>query len=53
MYENPEFNEKGEKILCQETGKNSQMLMDVRVQRLKAGEKVRIMEQDKIGRAHV
>ena len=47
MYENPEFNEKGEKILCQETGKNSQMLMDVRVQRLKAGEKVRIMEQDK------
>ena len=47
MYENPEFNEKGEKILCQETGKNSQMLMDVRVQRLKAGEKVRIMEQEK------
>ena len=31
MYENPAFNEKGEKILCEEKGKNSHMLMDVRV----------------------
>ncbi len=47
MYEKPEFNEKGEKILCEEKGKNAHMLMDVSVRRLKAGEKVRIMEQEK------
>ena len=47
MYETPEFNEKGEMILCEEKGKNSHMLMDVRVQRLTAGQKVRVMEQAK------
>ncbi|MDE6168577.1 MAG: 5-deoxy-glucuronate isomerase [Acetatifactor sp.] len=47
MYENPEFNEKGEKILCQENGKNSHMLMDVRVQRLTQGESVRLLEMEK------
>ena len=47
MYENPEFNEKGEKILCQENGKNSHMLMDVRVQRLARGESVRLLEPGK------
>lgn len=47
MYENPEYNERGEKILCEETGKNSHMLMDVRVQRLEAGRKVRILEGEK------
>lgn len=47
MYENPEYNERGEKILCEETGKNSHMLMDVRVQRMEAGQKVRILEEEK------
>lgn len=47
MYENPGFNEKGEKILCQEKGKNSHMLMDVRVKKLTAGQKVRICEMEK------
>ena len=47
MYENPEFNEKGEKILCEETGKNSHMLLDVWVQRLEAGQEVRLWEQEK------
>ena len=47
MYGNPEFNEKGEKILCQENGKNSHMLMDVRVQRLARGESVRLLEPGK------
>ncbi|MDE6517362.1 MAG: 5-deoxy-glucuronate isomerase, partial [Acetatifactor sp.] len=47
MYENPVYNQRGEKILCEETGKNSHMLMDVRVQRLEAGQTVRILEQEK------
>jgi len=47
MYENPEYNERGEKILCEETGKNSHMLMDVRVQKLAAGQKIQILEQEK------
>lgn len=47
MYENPEYNERGEKILCKETGKNSHMLMDVRVQKLAAGQKIQILEQEK------
>ena len=51
MYENPEFNAKGEKILCEEKGKNSHMLMDVRVQKLAAGQKVRLLEQDGRGTA--
>lgn len=47
MYENPEYNERGEKILCEETEKNSHMLMDVRVQKLAAGQKIQILEQEK------
>ncbi|MCM1025567.1 MAG: 5-deoxy-glucuronate isomerase [Roseburia sp.] len=52
MYENPEFNEKGEKILCEENGeggqgKNSQMLMDVRVQKLSAGQRLAILAPEK------
>ena len=47
MYENPEYNGQGEKILCQENGKNSHMMMDVRVQRLAAGQKLRLLEQEK------
>ena len=47
MYGNPEFDEKGKKILCEESGKNSQMRMDVWVQRLRAGERLRLLEQEK------
>lgn len=43
MYENPEYNERGEKILCEEKGKNSHMLMDVWVQKLGAGQKLVIV----------
>ena len=49
MYENPEYNGQGEKILCQENGKNSHMMMDVRVQRLAAGQKLRLLEQERGG----
>lgn len=42
MYENPGYNGQGEKIFCEENGKNSHMLMDVRVKRLAAGEGVRL-----------
>lgn len=38
MYENPKFNQNNEKILCERNGKNSDMLMDIRVKILKAGE---------------
>ena len=31
MYENPKFNQNNEKILCERNGKNSDMLMDIRV----------------------
>ena len=38
MYENPKFNQNNEKILCERNGKNSDMLMDIRVKILKEGE---------------
>ena len=47
MYERPEFNEKGEKILCLEDGKNSHMLMDVWVKRLAPGESVTLQSAQK------
>ena len=47
MYGKPEYNEKGEKFLCEEKGINSHMRMDVRIQDLKAGQKVSIMEKEK------
>ena len=47
MYDKPEFNERGEKILCEETGKDSHMRMDVRVQRLAAGQGVELFTQEK------
>ena len=46
MYENPSFNENNEKILCQRNGKNSDMLMDIRVKLLNAGEKYEISSPD-------
>lgn len=47
MYENPEFNEEGVKILCEESGKNSHMRMDVWVQRLEAGQKQVLLSPEK------
>ncbi len=47
MYEKPEYNEENELICCQENGKNSHMLMDVRVKRLNAGESLVILEPER------
>ena len=46
MYENPKFNQNNEKILCERNGKNSDMLMDIRVKILKAGEKMTFCEAE-------
>ena len=46
MYENPKFNENNEKILCERNGKNSDMLMDIRVKVLKAGETMTFCEAE-------
>lgn len=45
MYENPKFNENNEKILCEMGGKNDDMLMDIKVKILKAGESVTFCEE--------
>lgn len=47
MYERPGYNERGELICSQENGKNSNMLMDVRAQKLAAGESIRILEPER------
>lgn len=47
MYENPAYNENGEKILCEMKGKNAEMQMDIRVKKLKAGEFVSFSESAK------
>ena len=47
MYENPKFNQNNEKILCERNGKNSDMLMDIRVKILKAGETMTFCEAEK------
>lgn len=44
MYENPDFDERGEKLLCETGGKNAEMLMTVRVKQLRAGESVHICD---------
>ena len=46
MYERPEFNENGEKILCSMDGKSSDMLMDIKIKILKAGEEICIRETE-------
>ena len=46
MYENPKFNQNNEKILCERNGKNSDMLMDIRVKILKAGETMTFCETE-------
>ena len=47
MYENPKFNQNNEKILCERNGKNSDMLMDIRVKILKAGETMTFCEAER------
>ena len=44
MYDNPAYNAKNEKILCEMGGKNAEMLMDIRVKLLSAGESVTICD---------
>ena len=46
MYENPKFNQNNEKILGERNGKNSDMLMDIRVKILKAGETMTFCEAE-------
>lgn len=46
MYENPKFNQNNEKVLCERNGKNSDMLMDIRVKILKAGETMTFCEAE-------
>ncbi|MBE6835413.1 MAG: 5-deoxy-glucuronate isomerase [Ruminococcaceae bacterium] len=46
MYERPSFNENNEKILCLRNGKNADMLMDIRVKILKAGEKLTLCDKE-------
>ena len=46
MFEIPVINEKNEKILCERNGKNADMLMDIKVKYLKAGESVSFCERN-------
>lgn len=46
MYENPKYNEMNEKILCEIGGKNADMMMDIRVKRLKRGERVSFWDEN-------
>ena len=46
MYHNPEFNENNEKILCEMNGINSDMLMNIKVKILNAGESLTICEAE-------
>lgn len=45
MYENPRYNSNYEKILCEMGGKNTDMLMDIKVKLLREGEEVEFCEQ--------
>lgn len=45
MLENPAFNEKNEKILCEMGGKNASMLMNIKVKRLFAGESFSLCDE--------
>lgn len=44
MLERPEFNENNEQILCEMGGKNADMLMNIKVRRLAAGESFDILD---------
>lgn len=46
MLDNPAFDANGEKILCKMNGKNSEMLMNIKVKRLSAGEKVEFYSEE-------
>jgi len=46
MYENPEFNENNEKILCERNGKNADMLMDIKVKQLSSDEEINICSSE-------
>lgn len=46
MLENPVFNEKNEKLLCEIGGKNSDMLMTIWVKRLQRGESYKIFSSE-------
>ena len=46
MLERPDYNENSEKVLCRMGGKNSDMLMNIGVKKLSAGEKIDIFEKD-------
>lgn len=46
MFGIPELNENNEKILCEMNGINSDMLMNIKVKFLKAGEKIRIFDAE-------
>lgn len=46
MFEVPVLNENNEKILCERNGKNSDMLMSIRVKYLKAGESISFCEKE-------
>lgn len=45
MYENPGFNENNEKILCEMNGKNADMLMNIKVKQLAAGESISLCDE--------
>lgn len=38
MYETPLFNENHEKVLCEMGGKNANMLMNIKIKQMQAGE---------------
>lgn len=46
MYENPQYDENNEKILCETDGKNSDMLMDIRVKKLFKGQSLAFWDGD-------
>lgn len=46
MFEVPVLNENNEKILCERNGKNSDMLMSIRIKYLKAGESLSFCEKE-------
>ena len=44
MLERPAFNENGEQLICEMNGKNADMLMNIKVKRLKAGESLSLCD---------
>ena len=46
MLYKPEYDENGKKILCEMNGVNSDMLMDIYVQKMKQGDTLEIFEEE-------